>query len=54
MAFVRAIKRGTRVNYYLVESIREGNKVRQKNLKYMGTEKPSPEKVATVLKELGK
>ena len=45
MAFVRVIKRGKRTYYYLVESIREGKQVRQKNLKYMGTEKPSPETI---------
>lgn len=40
MAFVRAKKRGDKVYYYLVENKREGKKVRQKVLKYLGT---SPE-----------
>jgi hypothetical protein len=40
MAFVKTIKRGERTYYYLVESIREGKRVRQRYLKYLGTEKP--------------
>ena len=40
MAFVRAKKRGDKVYYYLVENKREGKKIRQKVLKYLGT---SPE-----------
>ena len=40
MAFIKTIKRGGRTYYYLVESVREGNKVRQRYLKYLGTEKP--------------
>jgi hypothetical protein len=40
MAFVRAQKRGNRVYYYLVETHREGKKVRQKVLKYLGTKPP--------------
>ena len=41
MAFVKTIRRGERTYYYLVESIREGDKVRQKYLKYLGTDKPT-------------
>ena len=52
MAFVRAIKRGKGTYYYLVESIREGKKVRQKNLKYMGTAKPSPEAIQSAIAKI--
>lgn len=44
MAFVKTIKRGERTYYYLVESIRDGKRVRQRYLEYLGTEKPIPEK----------
>jgi hypothetical protein len=54
MAFIRVKRHGNREYYYLVEGKREGKKVRQKVIKYMGTEKPSLEKITTVLKELGK
>lgn len=43
MAFVKTIRRGERTYYYLVESVREGKKVRQKYLKYLGTEKSMPD-----------
>lgn len=39
--FIRADKQGKRTYYYLVEAIREGSKVRQKRIKYLGTEKPA-------------
>lgn len=35
--FIRANKRKNRVYYYVVESIRKGNKVQQKVLLYLGT-----------------
>lgn len=37
MAFIRAKRRGDKTYYYLVETKREGNKVKQKVLKYLGT-----------------
>ena len=45
MAFVRAKRQGNRTYYYLVESRREGNKVRQKVIKYLGSEMPTKEQV---------
>jgi L-lactate utilization protein LutB len=36
MAFIRPKKRGDKTYYYLVESRREGKKVRQRVLKYLG------------------
>ena len=35
--FIRPNKRKNRVYYYIVRSIRRGNKVRQKVLLYLGT-----------------
>lgn len=45
MAFIREIKRKGKSYFYLVESYRdkETNKVRQRNLKYLGTERPRGE-----------
>lgn len=37
VAFIRAKRRGDKTYYYLVETKREGNKVKQKVLKYLGT-----------------
>ena len=41
MAFVRTKRQGNKTYYYLVESRREGSKVRQKVIRYLGTEKPT-------------
>jgi len=35
--FIRAIKRGKRVYYYIAKTIRIGNKVLQKSVLYIGT-----------------
>lgn len=43
--YIRANKRGNRVYYYIVESVRKGEKVMQKVILYLGTAK-------TVLKKL--
>ena len=39
MAFIRVKKIGSRYYFYLVKSVRTGNKVRQKVVKYLGTSK---------------
>lgn len=39
MAYIRAKKRGDKTYYYLVEGRREGKKVKQKVLQYLGTSK---------------
>lgn len=39
MAYIRAKKRNGKTYYYLVEGIREGGKVKQKVIRYLGTEK---------------
>ncbi|MCK4786919.1 MAG: hypothetical protein KAV87_24390 [Desulfobacteraceae bacterium] len=40
MAFVRVKKKDGHTYYYLVESYREGSKVKQRHLKYLGTRPP--------------
>jgi hypothetical protein len=52
MSYVRAKRRGNRTYYYLVESKREGKRVRQRVIRYLGTEVPTKEKLETILKEV--
>jgi len=40
MAFVREKRRGSRRYYYLVENYRQDGKVRQRTIRYVGTQKP--------------
>jgi hypothetical protein len=49
MAYVRVQKRGKRRYYYLVKSEREGNKVRQKVLQYLGTSRPSKKDLDSIV-----
>ena len=49
MAYIRVQKRGSRSYYYLVKSEREGSKVRQKVLQYLGTSKPSKDDVNAII-----
>ncbi len=51
MAFVRSKRKGNRTYYYLVESRREGNKVRQKVIKYLGAEMPTKEQIEILRRE---
>jgi hypothetical protein len=51
MAFVRTKRKGNRTYYYLVESKREGNKVKQKVIKYLGAEVPTKEQIETLRRE---
>ena len=51
MAFVRTKRKGNRTYYYLVESKREGNKVRQKVIKYLGVEMPTKELLEALRRE---
>ena len=51
MAFVRIKRKGDRIYYYLVESKRDGKKVRQKVIKYLGTELPTKEQIETMRRE---
>ena len=44
--FIRANRRNGRVYYYIVKSVRKGNKVQQKFIAYLGTAK-------TLLRKLG-
>ena len=45
MAFVRVKRFGNRKYYYLVEGKREGKKVRQKVIKYLGATPPTKEEI---------
>ena len=55
MPFIRAKKnKNGRTYYYLVENHREGKKVRQKVLKYLGTTKPSDQEIARLIVEIKK
>ena len=51
MAFVRTKRKGNRIYYYLVENKREGKKVRQKVIKYLGAEPPTKEQIETIRRE---
>jgi len=51
VAFVRTKRQGDRIYYYLVENKREGKKVRQKVIKYLGTEPPTKEQIETMRRE---
>jgi len=51
MAFVRTKRIKNRIYYYLVESRREGNRVRQKVLKYLGAEAPTEEEIEAMRRE---
>jgi len=51
MAFIRAKRKGNRTYYYLVENRREGKRVRQKVLKYLGNS--IPEDIESIKRELG-
>jgi hypothetical protein len=50
MAYLKKQQRGERSYYYLVKSERDGNKVRQKVLRYLGTSKPSEDELKNIKK----
>jgi len=54
MPYVRAKRRGQRLYYYLVESKREGHKVRQRIIRYLGTKPPTEEELENILKEVNR
>ena len=54
MPYVRAKHRGQKAYYYLVESKREGNKVRQRITRYLGTKPPTEEELENMLKEVNR
>jgi hypothetical protein len=51
MSFVRTKQIKNRTYYYLVESKRDGKKVRQKVIKYLGAEPPTKEQIETARRE---
>ena len=52
MAYVRRQIRGGRAYYYLVESEREGQKVRQRVLRYLGTSRPAQEDINRIINDI--
>lgn len=50
MAFVRTKQKGNSIYYYLVENKREGTKVRQKVIKYLGVQRPTKEEIEAILR----
>jgi hypothetical protein len=54
MAYVRAKRRGDKTYYYLVESKREGKRVRQQIIRYLGTKLPTKEQLENILKEVNR
>ena len=51
MAFIRTKRQGNRIYYYLVENKREGRKVKQKVIKYLGTELPTKEQIESMRRD---
>ncbi len=45
MSFIRTKKIGGGTYYYLVKSVREGKRVHQVNLAYLGSKKPGKEEI---------
>ena len=54
MAYVRVQKRGKRRYYYLVKSEREGSKVKQRVLQYLGTSRPSKKDLDSIMNGMRK
>jgi hypothetical protein len=51
MSYVRSKNIKGRTYYYLVKSIREGKKIKQINLAYLGAENPTGEEVKKLRKK---
>jgi len=51
VAFIRTKRQGNRIYYYLVENKREGKKVRQKVIKYLGAKPPTKAQIETIRRE---
>jgi len=54
MPYVRVKRRGDRNYYYLVQSKREGKKVRQHIIRYLGTQRPTKEQQEAIIREVTK
>lgn len=52
LAYVRAQKRGNRTYYYLVEGKREGKKVKQTVLRYLGTKNLPQDSIDRIITEI--
>lgn len=51
--FIRTKKRGKHVYYYLVKAYRENGKPKQKVVRYLGKDKPTPEALQSTISEVG-
>ncbi|MFZ2456169.1 MAG: hypothetical protein WAX07_06810 [Candidatus Altiarchaeia archaeon] len=51
MVYVRAKKIKGQTYYYLVKSVREGERIRQVSLEYLGGDRPSGEKLRRLEKK---
>jgi len=54
MPYVRVKRRGDKNYYYLVQSKREGKKVRQHIIRYLGTQRPTKEQQEAIIREVTK
>ena len=54
MVYVRAKKIKGQTYYYLVKSVREGDRVRQVSLEYLGADRPNAQKVRKLEKKYAK
>ena len=52
MAYIRVKKRGNNKYFYLVESSRNGKKVKQIYLQYLGTKEPSQQEIDKIIKNI--
>jgi len=52
--FIRAKKFNGRTYYYLVEAYREHGKPKQRVIRYLGKDKPSPEALQRIISEVKK
>jgi len=52
MTFIRTKKVKGHTYYYLVESYREGGKVKQRVIRYLGKNKPTPEALQRIISEV--
>jgi len=54
MVYVRAKKIKGQTYYYLVKSVREGERIRQVTLEYLGADRPNAQKVLKLKKKYKK
>ena len=52
MAFIRVKRRGNKDYFYLVETSREGKKVKQTYLRYLGKTRPGQDEFERIINEI--